>query len=306
MLDNSRYYILGYHSDSSRWSRKFLTIEVRVKRPGLKVRARRGFMPPDPRAAEKARDGGGRGRHLAGAGGGSQEPVPIGQLPMRVFAAPFKAAGKNSSVLLALEIDGQALKFEPRDGRFSEKLEISIVATDQKAKVQGGDRQQFDLNLMPQTYERVSRSGVRLMSRLELPPGRYQFRVGAHESTGGLMATVPYDLEVPDFSTDAARHERDPDYVVRSQCDGDTEPGSRAEGRAPRSACREAQVWPRGDADVFRGDLQRLERDRPYAGGRDHRPECAGWAHCLSDPGRSRSRRPRPLCGPTALPPRYP
>ncbi len=200
VLDNSRYYILGYHSDSGRWSRKFLPIEVRVKRPGLKVRARRGFMPPDPRAVEKARAmevAAGTSPALAAA---LKKPLPIGQLPMRVFAAPFKGAGKNSSVLLALEIDGQALKFQPRDGRFSEKLEISIVATDQKAKVQGGDRQQFDLNLMPETYERVSRSGVRLMSRLELPPGRYQFRVGAHESTGGLMATVPYELEVPDFS----------------------------------------------------------------------------------------------------------
>ena len=35
VLDNSRYYLLGYYSDSSRWSRnRFMKIEVRVKRPG--------------------------------------------------------------------------------------------------------------------------------------------------------------------------------------------------------------------------------------------------------------------------------
>jgi VWFA-related protein len=51
VLDNSRYYVLGYYSDATQWSRnRFLKLEVRVKRPGLEVRARKGFLPPDTRA----------------------------------------------------------------------------------------------------------------------------------------------------------------------------------------------------------------------------------------------------------------
>jgi hypothetical protein len=103
-------------------------------------------------------------------------------------------------VLLALEIDGPALKFEPRDGRFAESIEVSIVAADERARVQGGDRQTFNLNLVPETHERVSRTGIRMLSNIDLPPGRYQIRVGAHESTGRAIGTVPYDLEVPDYS----------------------------------------------------------------------------------------------------------
>ena len=61
---------------------------------------------------------------------------------------------------------------------------MSIVAADQRARVQGGDRQQFNLNLMPETRERVNKSGVRLVSQVALPPGRYQIRIGAHETTG--------------------------------------------------------------------------------------------------------------------------
>ena len=99
-----------------------------------------------------------------------------------------------------MEIDGPALKFQERDGRFVESLEVSIVAADQRARVQGGDRQTFNLNLMPETHARVSRTGVRLLSQLELPPGRYQIRVGAHEATGQAVGTVPYDVEVPDYA----------------------------------------------------------------------------------------------------------
>ena len=200
VLDNSRYYLLGYYSDSTKWSRKFLKIDVRVKRSGLSVRARRGFMPPDPRATAKAREAEVKAGTSPALRAALSKPVPIGDLPLRLFAAPFKGTAANGSLLLALEIDGRSLQFEEREGRFNEKIEVSIVAADQRARVMGGDRQEFNLKLQPATRERISRTGVRLLSRLELPPGRYQVHVGAHEASGGAMGTVPYDVEIPDYA----------------------------------------------------------------------------------------------------------
>jgi VWFA-related protein len=200
VLDNSRYYLLGYYSDATKWSRKFFKIDVRVKRPGLSVRARRGFMPPDPRATAKAREADVKAGTTPALKAALSKPVPIGDLPLRLFAAAFKGGGSNGSLLLALEIDGSSLKFEERDGRFNEKIEVSIVAADQRARVQGGDRQEFNMSLQPATRERISRTGVRLLSRLELPPGRYQIHVGAHEASGATIGTVPYDLEIPDYA----------------------------------------------------------------------------------------------------------
>jgi VWFA-related protein len=199
VLDNSRYYLLGYYSDSKRWSRKFMKIEVRVKRPGLQVRARRGFLPPDTKAATKTTVDAKAGTSPALAAALAR-PVPIGGVPLRVFATALRGSGPKAAVIVAAELDGAALKFTQRDGRFIERVELSIVATDEDAKVQGGDRQQFDMNLLPDTHARVSRSGVRLISHLDLPPGRYQIRVGAFETTGGAIATVPYDIEVPDYT----------------------------------------------------------------------------------------------------------
>ncbi len=201
VLDNSRYYLLGYFSDATKWSRnRFMKIDVRVKRPGLEVRARKGFLPPDTEAIERAREeelASGASAALSAALG---KPIPVGDLPLRVFAASLRGSDDNGSVLVALEIDGSSLRFEERDGRFVESIEVSIVAADESTRVQGGDDQTFSLNLTPETHERVSRTGVRLLSQLDLPPGRYQIRVGAHETTGGATGTVPYDLEVPDYS----------------------------------------------------------------------------------------------------------
>jgi hypothetical protein len=63
-------------------------------------------------------------------------------------------------------------------------------------------RRQAGLSLMPETYERVKEHGIRVVFRLEIPPGRYQLRVGALTPDTGLRGSVFFDLEVPDFAED--------------------------------------------------------------------------------------------------------
>lgn len=198
--DNSRYYVLGYVSDSTRSPDKFRKIDVRVKRPGLKVRARRGYLPEDAKAAARQREieaKPGTSRALVAA---LRNPLPIGELPVRVAAAPFYGDGKNTSVLLAIEVDAATLKFDRRDDRFANKIEVSVVAADHHGKIRDTDRQEIDLKLKPETYQRFTSGGLRVLSRLNLPPARYQIRVGVHETVGGAVATVPYDLEVPEYT----------------------------------------------------------------------------------------------------------
>ena len=201
VLDNSRYYLLGYYSDSTRWARnRFMRIEVKLKRPGLQIRARRGYLPPDTRAVEQQRLADVKTGTSPALRAALEKPVPIGDLPFRAFAAPLRTADNKGQVLVSVEVDGPGLRYVEKEGRFVESVEVSIVAADQRARVQGGDRQTFNLNLMPDTRERVDKGGVRLISQVELPPGRYQIRIGAHESTGGAVGTLPYDLEVPDYA----------------------------------------------------------------------------------------------------------
>jgi len=197
--DTSRYYVLGYVSDTTASPGKFRKIEVKVKRPELKVRARRGYVPADLKSARRGAEvKAGTSPALAAA---LNHPVPVGDVPLRVWAAPFKGAGKAASVVLAIETDGASLKYQERDGRFLEDLELSIVAADHDGKVRGSDRQTMNLKLKPETHQiMMTGGGVRMLSRIELPPARYQLRVGLHESNGGAVGSVPIDLEVPDYS----------------------------------------------------------------------------------------------------------
>lgn len=198
--DTSRYYILGYVADPGRAPGKFRSIEVKVRKPGLKVRARRGYVPADLKAAEK-RDSGAKTGTSPALTAALANPIPAGDVPVRVWAAPFKGDGRLASVAMAIEIDGAALKYQQRDDRFLEDLEVSIVAADHDGKIRGSDRQTMNLKLKPETHRVMSSGGgVRMLSRLELPPARYQIRVGVHASNSGAVSTVPVDLEVPDYS----------------------------------------------------------------------------------------------------------
>lgn len=198
--DTSRYYVLGYVTDPTITPGKFRKIEVKVKRPNLEVRARRGYVPPDSRAARRRNDGikPGTSPALVAA---LVNPVPVGDVPLRVWAAPFKGDGKQASVALAVEVAGPALTYQRREDRFYEDLEVSIVAADHEGKIRGSDRQTLNLKLKPETHQALStRGGVRILSRLSLAPARYQIRVGVHESNGGAVGVVPVDLEVPDYA----------------------------------------------------------------------------------------------------------
>jgi hypothetical protein len=260
VLDNSRYYLLGYYSDSTKWSRKFLKIDVRVKRPGLSVRARRGFLPPDPRATAKALEADVKAGTSAALKAALSKPVPVGDLPVRVFAAAFKGDGVNGSLFLAVEIDGGSLKFQERDGRFNEKIEVSDRRCGPARQGAGGDRQEFNLRLQPQ---RASASVAPASASCRDWPCRRAVSDprGAYEASGAAIGTVPYDVEIPDY----AKVPFELSGVLLTSSNADSFVTSNPDPLlkdALRPHRGDAQFQPRRDADHVRGVVRRL---RPRA-----------------------------------------
>jgi len=197
--ENSAYYILGFYSTNERRDGKYRRLDVRVKRPGLVVRARDGYLAPTGRAAAPPPAAKTISPALADAIG---SPLAVPNVPMRLFAAPYKGEGDTAAVAVAVEIDASGIVLEENNGTFTGKLEVAYAATSASGKVFPGDRHYVTLTLKPDTYERVKGSGFRVLLEPRLPPGRYQLRVAAG-NTGGRAGSVVYDLEVPDFTKGA-------------------------------------------------------------------------------------------------------
>ena len=52
--DVSAYYVLGYYSTNAKFDGKFRRIEVKMRPPGFKVKARRGYFSPPENTAPGA------------------------------------------------------------------------------------------------------------------------------------------------------------------------------------------------------------------------------------------------------------
>jgi len=193
--ENSSYYLLAYDAPPAKDENKLRRIEVKVTRPGSIVHARRGYLP------RKATGGEPKDSRAAATRGMPADlrdalisPLPVSGLSMRVFVAPFKGPGPNASVVLVIEMRGRDLSL---DG--NSRLEVSFLAADVNAKVHGARNQAVSLDLQPERRLQVQESGIRLLNRMELAPGRYELRVAVRDPGNSNVGAVSYDLEVPDF-----------------------------------------------------------------------------------------------------------
>jgi VWFA-related protein len=186
---NSQYYLLGYTPPAHSHDGQFHQVKVTVKRPGLKATTRRGYSSPSDRRPVET---------------DLTSPIQQRGLGLSVQAAPFRQSATEASVALTIEVDGDRLAFAPQPGSplVSDTVQISFFTLDPDGKAQHGTRLALNLDLRPDTYERVKALGVRAAPRLVLKPGRYELRISARDRVSGQVGSVFYDLTVPNYSKD--------------------------------------------------------------------------------------------------------
>jgi hypothetical protein len=195
--ENSNYYTIGFNSEYLRRDGRFVRIEVRVKRPGLQVRTRNGFVAPLGSERRPAAVSGGVAR-LPAVKDALASATSARGLPLQVFAAPYKLVGNRSIIALAVEIDASALDFETQTDARTGNLEVSYLATDATGTIHPGRRHSVNLSATGEASSQSVKQTVRLLSQLELPKGRYQLRIAAGNASSA--GSVVYDLDVPDFT----------------------------------------------------------------------------------------------------------
>jgi VWFA-related protein len=195
--ESRTYYLLGYNPSDVRRDGKFRKIEVKLssKRPGLKVRARRGYYAPDDAAPKRPAPS--TDPVVAHA---LDSPFEIREIPMRVAAYSFDEGLKDKiNVVLAAEIDVRALRFREEDGRFKDEVAFLIEAQHRDSGEYYNFDQKIEMSLLPETRQKLDSAWYPVIRDLVLPAGGYQVKVvvqdlGADKSRVG---SVTHEFEVP-------------------------------------------------------------------------------------------------------------
>jgi VWFA-related protein len=178
LADSSQYYLIGYAQRADD-DGKFHRIDVRIRRPGLRARARPGYAAIPDRSDRAATE-----NALVGAA------LPSHGLTLRTVAVPLPHAGiAGASVLLMTEIQGNQLLGASR-------LEVTGAAIDMEGRVRAQSSATAVLSVPPAVLN--DSRWIRVALRLDVRSGKYQMRVGARREDTGRHGSVYFDMEVED------------------------------------------------------------------------------------------------------------
>ena len=186
--DASSYYLLGYSPEPRHNDGDFHPITVRVRRPDVTVRARRGYYapgadakPPKPLPVPP------KGVSIA-ARDALHKPVAVPGLGIDVSTVAFKGPRRDrSSVVITAHVRGQTLDFAA--GR---RLAISYQVFDVEGKVATGFYKVFGFNLGSESKALATGAGLQFVERITLKPGRYELRLVAEQPDGPIGSVVAH------------------------------------------------------------------------------------------------------------------
>jgi VWFA-related protein len=202
VTETSRYYLLGFYpppptSRALRWLKelagnpwaRFHGLDVRTTRPGVTIRARKGYFQDDALPGRGAPAPGERGSETARAIAGV---LPRSSLPLRGVAVPFRGDvnGQAHPVVIAAEVTAS-----PRKGQ-RERAELLAAAVEPGTSLRASHRAVASFAADP---SRAPVTRYLLWDRLDLKPGRYQLRLGVQSAWAQATGSVYVDVTVPDF-----------------------------------------------------------------------------------------------------------
>jgi VWFA-related protein len=192
--ESSSYYLLGYAPGSIPRDGRFRKIEVRVRRPGAIVRARRGYFAPSDVADAGAAKATGRADPQIQYG--LDAPTPLDEIPLRLTAYVLEETSPGRArVLLAGDADVSRVEFTETEGRLLGALDTLSVAARRETADAFRNDQKVDLERKPGPV--ASPSWYTIVREFDLPAGGYQAKLVVRDATSKRMGTVSYEFVVP-------------------------------------------------------------------------------------------------------------
>jgi VWFA-related protein len=199
LQDQAGYYLIGFVPDESTFkskngTREFHNIEVRVKRPGLRVRTRTGFYGLADEESRPLR--GNTAREMLAA---LASPFTTGDIRVRMTSQFFQEPKGGAFVDALLHIDARDLTFEETvNGWRKVTFEVAAFTFGDNGKVVDQSDRSYSVSMSEKDYKHTLGTGI--FYRINLPikkPGAYQLRTAVRDRTSKKLGSANQFIEVP-------------------------------------------------------------------------------------------------------------
>ncbi|MBV8856873.1 MAG: VWA domain-containing protein [Acidobacteria bacterium] len=199
------YYLLGYRPSDDAFEggvRRFRKLEVSVKRPGLRVRSRKGFLDiSDDVLAPPRRTATGDSQLYAALA----SPLAAPEVSLRLTPFVEQDGDAGPSLRVLLHIDASGLTFtDEADGWKRLTLDVAAVTFGEDGRVANEFTRTHTVRVGPETLALVKRGGLVYAAGVPLrSPGAYQLRVAVRDGASKRLGSASQFVEVPDLKSGA-------------------------------------------------------------------------------------------------------
>jgi len=191
MTDNGSYYVLSFYPTSLRTDGRFHPVDVRVTRPGVRVRARPGYTAPMGTLMKSPH------REMTSALG---DGLPDPSLPIRAFVAPLRAVDRSRTrVAVTIEV-AYPLPDQARIMAFTDEWRVGILALDPDGKIKASFQRPLTFS---GTWKPNARGAFIVNETIDVPAAPLTFRVGVTSNTLRKTGTAHIMVDVPNFRESA-------------------------------------------------------------------------------------------------------
>jgi hypothetical protein len=195
--DLSAYYLLSYTPKKPEYDGRFHSIEVKLKRSGLIIQARKGYFAIDPTLASPVLEY--EAPAVAVAGGGSRPR----DIAIRAAALSFPEPARPGLVSVVAEVPARSITFSTDERKKQYATDFSVVALIRDAQRQVVKKlsRQYRLGGALAGIDAARQSQVLFYGETELNPGEYTVEAVVYDALSQKAGLSTGRLEVPEPDT---------------------------------------------------------------------------------------------------------
>ena len=183
-MDDARVtYVLAYSPSHDQWDNKFREIKIKLNRPGLDARYRKGYYAYSERPTDPT---------LRKAVLSEAASTPLASTGLAIFAGVAQPpTPENSRTAIRMVMDAHEVAFgRNAEGKREAMLDLLLVAFDEKGKPLYQLVRTLRPNMDEETYGTVLKNGMAINVDSDAPEKSARVRLVVHDVVSGLVGSV--------------------------------------------------------------------------------------------------------------------